>query len=164
VSSVRRFLTNHAVEAAPMATQKFNKHSRKLYRKVCRRCGAVKWVVKENLIGKDGLTRLCHTCGSGKITHRLSKHPLFQIWWGIIRRCNSPKSAPYPWYGARGISVCKEWANDAGRFIVWAEAHGWKPGLHIDRVDNDGNYSPGNCRFVTPKENAQNRRKPSRLK
>lgn len=59
-------------------------------------------------------------------------------------------------YGGRGITVCEEW-HDFLCFADWALAHGWERGLHIDRVDNNGPYTPDNCRFVTPLANNQNR-------
>jgi hypothetical protein len=132
-----------------MATRKFNKHSQELYRKVCRQCGTVKWVVKANLIGKDGLTRLCPRCKPGHYTtHGLSKHPIFRVWTAMIARCTKPLHPLYQYYGARGISVCDEWTNDVIGFIAWAEAHGWQQGLEIDRIDNDGNYSKYYCMIV----------------
>jgi hypothetical protein len=64
----------------------------------------------------------------------------------------------YKYYGGRGISVCPEWENDPVEFYNWCIENGWKKGLQIDRIDNDGNYEPGNCRFVTTQENNLNKR------
>lgn len=78
----------------------------------------------------------------------------------ILYRCNNPESRGYERYGGRGITVCAEWA-DAGTgavaFVRWALGAGWAPGLEIDRVDNDGNYEPDNCRWVTHIINCYNR-------
>lgn len=73
-------------------------------------------------------------------------------------RCNNPANPEYPRYGARGIKVCEQWATHPDDFILWAvnEAR-YRPGLYLDRVDNDGPYSPENCRFVTPLESTRNR-------
>ena len=72
-------------------------------------------------------------------------------------RCNNPTRPEYPNYGGRGIRVCDEW-EDYVVFRDWAMAHGWSKGLHVDRIDNDGDYSPTNCRIVTPAQNARNKR------
>jgi hypothetical protein len=72
-------------------------------------------------------------------------------------RCQNKNAENYRFYGARGIKVCEEWANDPTEFCKWAEENGYTEGLQIDRIDNDGNYEPENCRFVTPAENMKNR-------
>ena len=59
-------------------------------------------------------------------------------------------------YAGRGITVCDQWRKFS-EFEKWALSNGWKRGLQIDRIDNDGNYEPSNCRFVTSKENNRNR-------
>jgi hypothetical protein len=76
----------------------------------------------------------------------------------MVKRCNDSKTSHYHNYGGRGIKVCKKWQNDPRKFIAWAENNGWKKGLQIDRIDNDGNYSPSNCRITTNKVNSNNRR------
>lgn len=89
----------------------------------------------------------------------VTKDPLYSVWKGMCRRCNDPTQPHYKYYGGRGISVCEEWTNNPEAFIIWARAHGWQKGLQIDRINNDGNYCPDNCRCVTPKENCQNKGK-----
>jgi hypothetical protein len=73
------------------------------------------------------------------------------------RRCDDPKVRMYRYYGGRGIRVCEEWRNDYHAFKVWSVQHGFRDGLEIDRIDNDGNYEPSNCRYVTKRENLKNR-------
>ena len=78
------------------------------------------------------------------------------IWRHMISRCTNSMSKDFKWYGARGIKVCDRWLNSQDAFF---EDMGERPvGKQIDRTDNDGNYEPGNCRWVTPKENSNNRR------
>jgi hypothetical protein len=74
------------------------------------------------------------------------------------QRCYNPKSTAYKSYGARGVYICQQWLDHSGAFIVWALMHGWKPGLTIDRINNDGPYSPENCRFVSRAINVRNSR------
>ncbi len=91
-------------------------------------------------------------------THGLSKTSLMYAYDDMVKRCTNDKALAYKNYGGRGISVCAEWLKDKTEFFKWALSNGYKKGLQIDRIDNDGNYSPLNCRYVTPKENNRNRR------
>ncbi|MFZ2809433.1 MAG: hypothetical protein WAZ60_23865 [Desulfosalsimonadaceae bacterium] len=72
------------------------------------------------------------------------------------KRCYRPSHDSYKHYGARGITVCSEWLESFPVFYIWAMGNGYRDDLTIDRIDNDGNYEPSNCRFVTMK--FQNRR------
>jgi hypothetical protein len=91
-------------------------------------------------------------------THGLSDHPLYGTWRIMRRRCENPRVKDYPRYGGRGIAVCAEW-QDVTAFITWIEANiGPRPAGHtLDRIDNDGNYEPGNVRWATAKEQSANR-------
>lgn len=89
-------------------------------------------------------------------THGLSKHPLYKVREGMKARCLVITHHAYARYGGRGIKICDEWLNDFKAFYDWAIANGYEQGLQIDRINNDGNYEPSNCRFVTPKVNIRN--------
>lgn len=82
-----------------------------------------------------------------------SKTRLHKTWTNIKRRCSDKNNDNFMYYGGRGISVCDEWKNDFRKFAEWAMENGYDDSLYIDRIDNDGNYEPNNCQFVTHKEN-----------
>lgn len=83
---------------------------------------------------------------------------LYKVWQHMLSRCYDKRARGYPRYGGRGIRVCEEWRGSLGAFRAWAEANGYRHGLQLDRQDNDGDYAPHNCRFVTRSENCRNRR------
>ena len=80
---------------------------------------------------------------------------IYRIWLGIIRRCNNKSYYYYHRYGGRGISLCLEW-KDYFTFKSWALNNGYQENLSIDRINNDGNYEPSNCKWSTAKEQANN--------
>ena len=117
---------------------------------------------------KVGNTTSCGCYFQEKMsTHKLSKHPLYYIRRSIIQRCCNENSASYYLYGARGIQVCDEWKNDFEAFYQWAIENGYneekllsgRNKLTLDRIDNNGNYEPSNCRWVTQKVQGNNTRK-----
>ena len=89
--------------------------------------------------------------------HGLRRTRLFSIWANMLTRCHNPKFIRYYRYGGRGITVCDEWRNDFMSFYNWAMANGYDDSLTIDRINNDGNYEPSNCRWVTIKIQCNNR-------
>ncbi len=91
-------------------------------------------------------------------THGCSGHPLYPIRTSMVLRCYNKKYPSYKNYGARGITVCDDWRKEPNNFIKWLIANGYKKGLTIDRADNDGNYTPKNCRIVTYKAQMRNKR------
>ena len=83
---------------------------------------------------------------------------LYKVWSSMKNRCLNINHQAFNNYGGRGITICPEWANDYTIFRDWSLSNGYQEGLEIDRRENNGNYSPENCRFVTAQENSQNRR------
>lgn len=89
-------------------------------------------------------------------THHGSYDKLYRVRLQIIDRCYNTKNKRYKDYGGRGIKVCEEWLNNYEAFKEWAINTGYKEGLSIDRKNNDGNYCPENCRWVTSKIQSNN--------
>lgn len=100
------------------------------------------------------------SCGCLKVElqtkHGFYRHPLYGTWKSMIDRCVNKNCKDFPNYGGRGIRVCRRWSNNPGAFI---EDMGARPaGTSLDRIDVNGNYEPGNCRWATNEVQGKNRR------
>ena len=128
---------------------------------LCRcECGNEKIVSEHNL--KRNNTKSCgcyreEVRSSAHYKHGRCNTRLYRVWNNMRTRCDRPKNDNYEWYGGRGITYCTAW-SDFSVFAEWALSHGYSDELELDRIDTNGAYEPSNCRFVTHKENCNNRR------
>lgn len=90
--------------------------------------------------------------------HGLSTHHLYHMYHAMRKRTTNPNASDYAFYGGKGIRVCDEWRNSFQNFYDWAMNNNYKDGLTIDRINNNGNYEPKNCRFVDRTVQARNTR------
>lgn len=121
-------------------------------------CGREKPILRQNLTSGRQFT--CG-CIRPQTMHGHGNTPEYHIWYGMLERCNNPEHIQFKNYGGRGILVCGEWSDDVAVFV---RDMGPRPSPRhsVDRINNDGNYEPGNCRWATPKQQAKNKRLPKR--
>lgn len=125
-------------------------------------CGNSKVISSQDLL--EGNTNSCGCLRKEKSrdlshTHGMTNTRLYDTWRAMKARCYNPANPNYKYYGGRGITICDEWKNDFPKFHDWAMSHGYAEDLTIDRINNDGNYEPSNCRWATTAEQNKNKRK-----
>lgn len=147
-----------------------DKYGKTMWNCICD-CGKVKEkpVIAYQL--KSGKTK---SCGCKKseamklenqkhIKHGMKATKLYGVWHDIKTRCYNQNSDSYKYYGFRRIKMCDEWKENFSAFSKWAFENGYSEGLTIDRINNDGDYSPDNCRWVTFKIQANNKSNNTRI-
>lgn len=132
----------------------------------CICCGEVSERARANVLAGEAACKCSYKYRNHNV-QGMSNTRLNRVYRSLIERCENPKCKSYKYYGGRGISVCEEWRRDFRSFYEWSVANGYreevlangKNRLTIDRIDNDGNYEPSNCRWVPMSVQCQNRRR-----
>lgn len=134
----------------------------------CVLCGKTKSVSGRNLVKQK-----TYGCGCDRVNklierntrHGMSGTRIYKEYKNMQTRCTNKNRKEYESYGGRGISVCAEWSGENGfeRFMRWSFDNGYDDGLSLDRIDVNGGYSPDNCRWITMKEQASNKRNSIRV-
>ena len=117
--------------------------------------------IKSGHTSSCGCVQKSQTSAFNKNTKRIypiESDKLYSVWYAMKNRVLNSSYKEYHNYGGRGISICDEWKNDFMSFYNWTKESGYEEGLTLDRTDNNGNYEPSNCRWVTQKVNSNNRR------
>lgn len=123
-------------------------------------CGNTKIVSRNSL--RSSAIRSCGCLRKENTKNMRTKHGLrntqiYKTWANIKTRCYNPNKDTFNYYGGRNVEMCQDWKEDFINFYNWSMEHGYKEGLTIDRINPNGNYEPSNCRWVTMKEQQNNK-------
>ena len=135
-----------------------SKHKRRYSLYKCY-CGNEFKAATQDVLRKDTTNCGCRKKKGTNTTHNLSKSRIYSIWCNMKSRVLNKNNQRFLDYGNRGIIICSDWINDFMSFYNWSINNGYKEGLTIDRENNDGNYEPSNCRWVTDYIQNRNKRK-----
>ena len=136
-----------------------DKYGHWIYDCVCTECGFHKYSHYGAIAGEKSITTICkHLQHNGNYIsygYQWENKRIGHIFRGMTRRCYNKNDRAYKWYGAKGIKICDEWINNPKSFEEWALKNGYANNLTIDRINEDKDYCPENCRWISSVDNAK---------
>lgn len=135
-----------------------DKYGHWIYKGVCQECGYVKYAQYGNFSGEKSRANVCKHVGiNGQYidSTKWENKRIARIFSGMKHRCYNPNDKAYLWYGGKGIKICNEWMDNPKLFEDWALNNGYDDNLTIDRKDEDKDYCPENCVWITLEDNSK---------